>query len=166
MQPKYLSSDVKTIQQSIQEVFWLYTSLLTSSVFRSTPFYNGGFLHPQPVQNPQHVLDYLFHKLILQKSIFQLDKLGREWIWQQCWISVTSVSLNFRSSFLSSALSSAFTSTFPLWCSLSFTSSLSSVPLSLRFLAPLFQSHSAAARQDVSLVSGPSPISSDFLFLR
>ena len=49
MQPKYLSSDVKTIQQSIQEAFWLYTSLLTSSVSRSTPFYNGGFLHRQPV---------------------------------------------------------------------------------------------------------------------
>ena len=25
------------------------------------PFYNGRFLHPQPVQNPQHILDYLFY---------------------------------------------------------------------------------------------------------
>ena len=39
-------------------------------------------------------------------------------------------------------------------------------PLSLRFLAPWFRSLSAAARRDVSLVSGPSPISSDFVFLR
>ena len=38
-------------------------------------------------------------------------------------------------------LSSAFTGTFPLWSSLSFTSSLSLArPLSLRFLAPLFRS--------------------------
>ena len=38
-------------------------------------------------------------------------------------------------------------------------------PLSLRFLAPLFWSLSAGDRRDVALVSGPSPIFSDFLFL-
>ena len=38
-------------------------------------------------------------------------------------------------------------------------------PLSLHFLAPWFRSLSVAARRDFSLISGPSPISSDFMFL-
>ena len=87
----------------------------------------------------------------------------------QCLVQ-SAVSLNFRSSFLSpQGLSSAFTGTFPLWNSLSFTSSLNSVPstTSLPSLSRSFVPKSlwAAARRNLSLVSGPSPIFCDFLFL-
>ena len=62
---------------------------------------------------------------------------GEIYVWQYCVeiegysvsLVLSAVSLNFRSSFLSpQGLSSAFTGTFPLLSSLSFTSSLNSVP--------------------------------------
>ena len=131
---------------------------------------------------------FIIYRLHLIQSLLGNERTGMKeimdgeiYVWQSCvqieGYSITSSSPRSKCRTaellffvpLSSGSQLVFTGTFTLWSSLSFTSSLNSVPST----TPLpSHSHSfvpkslwAASRRDLPLISRPSPIFSDFLFL-